>query len=167
VHIRSSGLCPIDIPDRSPPRSLAANLGSNASGLAVSLYTGRAQSAFLSLAQLVQHLGQAFNDDHISDRGLFLLSVRCLGVRLVHYFIRCLLQIDVGRYTEQSVANVVGRHLYDARSHTGIPTPRVPRSATTPRACLTIFYEGASASGINGQNSPVFAACSAEIEMDA
>jgi hypothetical protein len=57
------------------------------------------------LAQLVGHLGQAFNDDHISDRGLFLLSVSGLGVRLVHHFIRYLLPIDVGRFTEQSIAN--------------------------------------------------------------
>jgi hypothetical protein len=57
------------------------------------------------LAQLVQHLGQAFDDDHISDRGRFLLSVRGLGVRLVRHFIRYLLPIDVGRYTEQAIAN--------------------------------------------------------------
>ncbi len=66
---------------------------------------GMRNPLFYRLAQLVQHLGQAFNDDHISDRGLFLLSVSGLGVRLVHHFIRCLLPIDVGRYTEQSTAN--------------------------------------------------------------
>src|SRR5262249_61482254 len=100
VYIRSGRLCPIAIPDRSQSGSLAADLGSNASGSAVSLYTRRAQSAFLSLAQLVQHLGQAFNDNHISDRRFFLSSISCLGVHLVRHFICHLLPIDVGRYTK-------------------------------------------------------------------